>query len=369
MDDASGRILGAMKTMLCLVAACGVWAIAGAAFAQGNASLLVLSKRDHTLAIVDAKTLKVGAKVPVGNDPHEVVASSDGRMAWVSNYGSGQYNTLAVIDLVNAKALPAVDLGVLHGPHGLDFADGKVWFTAETNKIIGRVDPATSKVDWLLGTGQNRTHMIWVSKDEQRIVTTNVNAGTVSLMEREVQRMQGPPPGMGGPGGPGGPPPGGGPPPRPNGDGKDWNEVVVKVGNGSEGFDLSPDEREIWVGNAQDGTISVIDYAAKKVVATLEADVRGVNRVMFTPDGKHILVSTLSGPDLTVLDAATRKVIKRVPIGHGAAGIEMDPNGKRAFVACTPDGYVAVIDLATLTMNGKIDAGPEPDGMAWAVRR
>ena len=357
-------MLEAMNTMIRLAAVCGVCAIAASAFAQQNASLLVLSKRDHTLAIVDPTTLKVRAKAPVGNDPHEVVASADGRTAWVSNYGSGQYNTLAVIDLVNAKALPSVDLGVLHGPHGLGFADGTVWFTAETNKIIGRVDPATDKVDWLLGTGQNRTHMIWVSKDEQRIVTTNVNAGTVSLMEREKLAMPGPPPGMRGPGGP---PPGGGPPPRPNGDGKDWNEVVVKVGNGSEGFDLSPDEKEIWVGNAQDGTISVIDYAAKKVVATLEADVRGVNRLKFTLDGKLVLVSTLGGPDLTILDAATRKVIKRVPIGHGAAGIEMDPNGKRAFVACTPDGYVVVIDLATLTVSGKIDAGPEPDGMAWAV--
>ncbi len=357
-------MLDAMNRTLRLAAICVVSTLAGTVVAQENASLLVLSKRDHTLAIVDAATLRVGAKIPVGNDPHEVVASSDGRMAWVSNYGGGQFNTLATIDLVNAKALPAVDLGVLHGPHGLYFVAGKVWFTAETNKIIGRVDPAANKVDWLLGTGQNRTHMIWVSKDQQRIVTTNVNAGTVSLMERDKLAMPGPPPGMGGPGGP---PPGAGGPPRQNGDGKDWNEMVVKVGNGSEGFDLSPDEKEIWVANSQDGTISVIDYAAKKVVKTLEAEVRGANRLKFTPDGKHILVSTLAGADLTVLDAATRKVIKRVPIGRGAAGIEMDPSGKRAFVACTPDGYVVVFDLTTLTVTGKIDAGPEPDGMAWAV--
>lgn len=315
-------------------------ALSGTMAAQnaGTASLLVLSKRDHTLAIVDPMTLMVGPKISVGNDPHEVVASSDGRTAWVSNYGGGQFNTLAVLDLVNAKALAPVDLGVLHGPHGLDFVGGKVWFTAETNKVIGRVDPATSKVDWVLGTGQNRTHMIWVSKDEQRIVTTNANAGTVSLIEQ-------------------------------NGDGKDWNEVVVKVGNGSEGFDLSPDEKEIWVANAQDGTISVIDYSAKKVVATLQANVGGANRLKFTPDGKRVLVSTLRGSDLVVLDAATRKQIKRMPIGTGAAGIEIEPNGKRAFVACTPDGYVTVIDLATMAVVGKIDAGPEPDGMAWAVRR
>jgi YVTN family beta-propeller protein len=353
-----------MNMTIRFAAMCGlVVSMSSMVLAQDTASLLVLSKQNHTLAIVDTTTLKVGPKVPVGNDPHEVVASADGRTAWVSNYGSGQYNTLAAIDLVNAKAMPSVDLGLLHGPHGLDVVGGKVWFTAEAAKAIGRYDPATGKVDWLLGTGQNRTHMIWVSTDQQRIVTTNVSSGTVSLMERVQLPTPGPPPG-----GASGPRPPG-PPPGASGDGKDWNEVVVKVGNGSEGFDLSPDEKEIWVANSQDGTISVIDYAAKKVVATLDANVRSANRLKFTRDGKRVLVSLLNGPDLVVLDAVTRKEIKRLPIGHGAAGIEIEPNGKRAFVACTADDYVAVIDLATLTVAGKINAGGQPDGMAWAVRR
>src|SRR5215467_3823872 len=80
-------------------------------------TLLALSKRDHTLAIVDPSTLKVLAKAPVGNDPHEVIASSDGKTAYVSNYGGGAYNTLAVVDLVSQKALQQIDLGPLRGPH------------------------------------------------------------------------------------------------------------------------------------------------------------------------------------------------------------------------------------------------------------
>jgi YVTN family beta-propeller protein len=70
-----------------------------------------------------------------------------------------------------------------------------------------------------------------------------------------------------------------------------------------------------------------------------------------------------------VLDAGSRREIKRVKIGSGAAGILMNPDGVRAYVACTPDDYVAVIDLKTLEVVGHIDAGGEPDGMAWAVRR
>jgi YVTN family beta-propeller protein len=89
----------------------------------------------------------------------------------------------------------------------------------------------------------------------------------------------------------------------------------------------------------------------------------------FTPDGKLVFVSTLNGSDLTILDAATRKVVKRVNIGHGAAGILMQPNGSVAYVACTPDNYVAIIDLKSLEVTGHIDAGKQPDGLAWLAIR
>ena len=322
------------------------------------ASLLVLAKQDQTLSVVDPASLKVVARMPVGNDPHEVIASTDGRTAYVSNYGFGAYHTLTEVDLVGQRTLGTIDLGPLRGPHGLTFVGGKTWFTAEAAKAIGRYDPATHRVDWILGTGQNRTHMIYVSPDQQRIVTTNVSSGTVSLIEMQPLRMPGPPPGAPRPpaGGPGSPP-----------HRKDWNETVIRVGNGSEGFDVSPGGKEIWVANAQDGTLSVIDIAARKVVATLATKTQGANRLKFTPDGRRVLVS--SGPELVILDAATRDVIKRIPIGHGSGGVLIQPDGKRAFVACSPDNYVAVIDLHSLSVVGHIQAGTEPDGMAWALRR
>jgi YVTN family beta-propeller protein len=354
-----------MKTRWGLAVLVGGLLASGLLVAQGSpeSSLLVLSKRGHTLAIVDPSSLKVLAKVPVGDDPHEVIASADGRMAYVSNYGGGSLHTLAVVDLVGQKAMPAIELAPLHGPHGLTFVGGKTWFTAEGSKVIGRFDPATQRVDWVLGTGQDRTHMIWVSEDEKKIVTANVASGTMSLMEL-VERRQG----TGGPP-PGGPRPagGGGPPRGPRG--ADWEETVVKVGNGSEGFDVLGDGKAIWVANAQDGTVSIIDFASKKVTDTLALDVRGANRLRFTVDGKMALISSLGGTDLVLVDVATRKVAKRLKIGSGAAGIVMQPDGARAFVACTPDDYVVVIDLKTMEVVGKIDAGGEPDGMAWAVRR
>src|SRR6266702_2620315 len=138
-----------------------------AAQSTSQTSLLVLSKRGHTLATVDPLSLKVLAKVPVGDDPHEVIVSADGRTAYVSNYGGGSLHTLAVVDLVEQKAMPAIELGPLHGPHGLTFVGGKTWFTAECAKVIGRFDPAAQRVDWVLGRRQNRAHIIWVLEDEK----------------------------------------------------------------------------------------------------------------------------------------------------------------------------------------------------------
>ena len=156
-------------------------------------SLLVLSKRDHTLAIVDPASLKVLAHAPVGQDPHEVIASADGKTAYVSIYGGGAYHVINVIDLVGQKPLADIDLGALNGPHGLTFVGGKLWFTAEGAKVVGRYDPATGKIDWVMGTGQNRTHMLYVTGDQEKIYTTNVSSATVSILEKVAVRM-GPPP-------------------------------------------------------------------------------------------------------------------------------------------------------------------------------
>jgi YVTN family beta-propeller protein len=350
--------------------------LAGWASAQtsSTATLLALSKQDHTLAIVDPASLHVLAWIPVGDDPHEVIASTDGRTAYVSNFGFGAFHTLTVIDLVGQKPAGVIDLGALRGPHGLTFEQGKVWFTAEAAKAIGSYDPATGKIDWIMGTGQNRTHMLYVFPGGKRILTTNVNSATVTILEKTEGRVGEPPPGFGPPSGAGGSQPGRegspgaqrppGPPPAPPGG--DWQLTVIPVGRGSEGFDVSPDRKEAWVANARDGTVSVIDIAGEKVVATLAANVPGANRLKFTPDGKQVLIT--AGSALVVLDAATRNEVKRLATIHGSGGIQMQPDGARAYVACSPDGYVAVIDLKTLEMVGHVDVAG-PDGLAWAVRQ
>ena len=367
-----------LRSIHWLISATAVIFVASGAYAQTPAStLLVLSKSDHTVAIVDPGTLQVLARIASGPDPHEIVASDDGKFAYISNYGGSDsdLHSISVVDLIAQKALPPIDLGALRSAHGLDFAGGKLYFTAETNKVIGRYDPASQSVEWILGTGQDRTHMIAVSKSLDQIITSNVNSGTISVIEHIAQRTGGfglPP---GGP--PSSPPAGGSSPQAPGppagGPRLTWEVTNVPAGNGVEGFDVSPDRKEIWAANARDGTVTIIDLASKKATQTIPIPVKGANRLKFTPDGKLVLISGLGagavGISLVVMDASTRKEVKRLNLGGGAAGILIAPDGSRAYVAVSTNDKVAVVDLKTLEVVGQISPGKQPDGLAWAVRK
>lgn len=341
-------------------------ALALPAFPQTpSPALLVLEKSDSALAIVDPSSLKIVARVPAGPDPHEIVASPDAKFAYISNYGGldSSLNTISVVDLTAQKPLPAINLGALHSAHGLCYVGGKLYFTAETNKAIGRYDPASKSVDWVLGTGQDRTHMILVDETQDRIFTSNVSSGTISIIQR-VELPTGPPPG--------GPPPGANAPPLPPPDAhhKTWEVTDVRSGRGSEGFDVSPDGRQIWAANAGDGTVTIIGTDPKKPTETFPISVDHANRLKFTPDGKRVLISGLGSkpeaPNFVVLDASTHKEIKSFSLGGGSAGILILPDGSRAFVAVSAKDKVVAIDLHSLQVVGEIPTGKNPDGLAWA---
>jgi hypothetical protein len=160
---AGSSILGvALAVFFCAAQVC-------AAQSAPHGSLLALSKRNHTLAIA------------FRHRPRRSESAARHR------YGS------------------------LERTHGLAFVGGKLWFTAEGAKAVARFDPVTNRIDWIMGTGQNRTHMLYVTADESQIYTTNVSSGTVSILEKLALPPMGPPPGMGAPPGrPAGPPSQGG---------------------------------------------------------------------------------------------------------------------------------------------------------------
>src|SRR6478736_4891563 len=113
------------KTLLCLVATAGVFTVMLAGQAPGR--LLVLNKEDATFVIVNPESGAILGTVPVGQGPHELIASTDGKYAFASNYGSGPApgHTISMIEIAAKKELRRIDTAPLSRPHGLAFASGK----------------------------------------------------------------------------------------------------------------------------------------------------------------------------------------------------------------------------------------------------
>lgn len=301
---------------------------------ESQSYLLVLNKAENTLAMVDPQDYKVIAKIPTGEGPHEVIASSDGKLAFVANYGTQQVlgNSLSVIDLAAKKEIRRVDLGALRRPHGIIEVGGKIYFTCEVNRLIARYDPVADKVDWVMGTGQDATHMLVATAGAKRIYTANIRSNTITVFDSTTPPMK---------------------------------VIQIPVGNQPEGIDLSPDGKELWVGKNGEGKITIIDTATNKIKEDVQTG--GVPiRVKFTPDGKRVLVSSAQSGELIVLDALARKEIKRIAVGEVPVGILITPDGKRAFVATMQSGQVTAVNLDDLTVIKKIEPGQGPDGLAWA---
>ena len=316
---------------LCVIASASIVTSAQ----SSTARLLVLNKEDAALAIVDPSSGRVIGKVAVGQGPHELVTSTDGKTAFASNYGTGPApgHTISMIDVASMKEVRRIDVAPLSRPHGLAFANGKLYFTIEADKKIARYDPAADTIDWQFETGQAGTHMVLPTRDAKTIFTSNIGSDSVSVIEPDASGQ--------------------------------WTQTVIPVGKGPEGIDLSPDGKLVWSAHSRDGGVSIIDVSAKKVVQTLNVGTKRSNRIKLTRDGKFALISDLEAGDLVVLDTATRKEIKRLALGRMPEGILIAPDGARAFVAVNGDNNVAVIDLKTWAVTSRISAGAGPDGLSW----
>jgi DNA-binding beta-propeller fold protein YncE len=307
-------------------------------FAARADTLLVLNKRDATLAFVDPASMKVLAKLPTGEGPHEVAASEDGKIAIVCNYGTGPNpgTTLMVVDVAARRELRRLTLPGLLRPHGIQAVGSRFYFTAEGSRAVARYDATTDRIDWIGGTGQETTHMLVVVPGEKKIYTANIGGNSVSVLDltnapRQIALKQ------------------------------------IPVVKGPEGIDLAPDGSALWVGGrTAEGGITIIDPKTDAVVRTLPTSTKFANRVKFTRDGKQVLVSDPTAGDLTLFDATSGEVVKKITTAAGPSGILFTRDGKRLYVACAAAAKVQVYSTDGWTLAGEVETGNEPDGMAYA---
>jgi len=339
-------------------------------------ALLVGEKGAGLLTVIDPDTLEIVARIPVGNQPHEVTAA--GKYAFVSNSGAG---AMTMVDLETQTRMPSVDTGAMGSLHGLWSAGGKAYVFFQGAKILARFDPDLGKFDMATGMGFG-SHLLMVSPDEKTFIFASSDTHEAIIMQYPDRLPTSIPAPRaagggrrGGGGGRGAGAAGGGQARGARGGGgggggRGGAEVITTTfpgGQRLEGFDISPDGQELWLININEKTVSVNSIPEKRVLETFDLPTNFTNRIRFTLDGKYVLLSSLMNGDheLLIYDAKTRKEVKRIDVGAGGEGIFMDPRGGRAYYAVSNGGKLAVIDTNTLTLVKYIEGLRTPDGMAW----
>ena len=317
-------------------------------------TLVVLNKSEATASLIHLKSGTVLATLDTGFGPHEAATSPDGRLALVGNYGSRERpgSSLTVIDIPSATVVKTIDLGEFQRPHGLLFLpDGRrALVTAEANKVLLEVDIEKGAVINVYPTDQDVSHMVEVALGGRRAFVANIGSGSVSVIDLE----------------------------------KGLFVRNITTGAGAEGITASIDGSEIWVTNRSADTISVIDAESLEILAQIPCASFPI-RAKATPDGKHLLVSCARTADIAVLDTSSRKEVRRIPqdlravdtgerlfgdqFGESSVpiGIVIHPNGTKAWVAHTNADVVVEIDLASWKIVRLLEAGREPDGMAYSA--
>src|SRR5450755_891241 len=166
--------------------------------ASSSSMLLIANKGEQTLGLVDPQAEKQVATVAEsGITGHEVIASPDGRTAYVPIYGNsgvGKPGTdgrdMVVVDIASRKVTGSVGFG--HGvrPHCPLFGpkDGLLYVSTELDQTISVIDPQTLKIVGAIPTGQPESHMFTISHDGRRGYTANVGPGTVSVLDMEARK-------------------------------------------------------------------------------------------------------------------------------------------------------------------------------------
>ena len=311
---------------------------------SAEAVLLVANKGDRTLGIVDPEAGRQIATVAEdGTTGHEVVASPDGRTAYVPIYGNsgvGKPGTdgrnMVVIDIASRRVVGNVDFG--HGvrPHCAVFGpkDGLLYVTTEIEKAISVIDPHTLKIVGSVPTGQAESHMLAIAPDGRRGYTANVGPGTVSVLDMEARKTT----------------------------------AVIPISSQIQRISVSVDGKTAFTSDQAKPELVVIDTSSNKVKVRIPLPAPGYGTAP-TPDGHWLVVAVPAANIVAVVDLSTMKVAHTLGVPAAPQETLIRPDGRVAYVSCDASHKVAAIRTSDWTVEKLIDAGPGADGLAWAARK
>lgn len=310
-------------------------------YVQSKSVLLVSLIGERQVAVINPVTQEVIAKLPSPAGPHEINLSADGTLAYVSDSGAGpntpRGNSIVVLDLRTLSVKST--LKTCESPHDTRVSrDGRtLWVACARSKSIMEIDAVTGADRKTWDLKLDGGWFVEVTPDERKLFVPHLEAKAFTMVDRRNNQVR-----------------------------------TLFSGNTIFGVAVAPGGKEVWVSDADENKLSIVDVAKGTVTATIslgaaKKDQPNFSRLRFTPDGKRVVV--VSDSQFFIVDADRRSIVSTIAMPHPGKVVTVSGDNRHAFVSHPGADSISIINLVNGNIERTFVVGKQPDGVAWALTR
>jgi DNA-binding beta-propeller fold protein YncE len=324
-------MMGAAKRSILVL---GLSFVAAPVAGQLTGTVVVANKGEATASFIDVATARIIGTAPTGPGPHELVVSSDGRTAVVTDYGGGS-STLTVLDVATARRVGTIDLPGHTRPHGIAFLPGDtlVAVTSEAAGAVIVVHLGAGTIVEALQTQAGGSHMLGATADGMTIWTGDMSSNTVTELSRRTgQKVR-----------------------------------SFEAPAQPEAVNVTPDGARVFAGSNATGRVTA--WSTSDGQATTVGEGFGwPYRVFLTPGVEQILIPDLRNEVLRFFDGDSYTELGRISFSNeGPQGLVLHPDGRHLFLSLSAAERIAIVDIEAREVLGYLPAGLGPDGIGYSA--
>ncbi|HYL27716.1 MAG TPA: glycoside hydrolase domain-containing protein, partial [Candidatus Nitrosotalea sp.] len=276
----------------------------------------------NTVTPIDLGTRATGPEIRVGEEPRDAVLSADGTRLYVANLGGA---SVSVVDTVAARVIATVRVG--SSPNGLALApDGKsLWVANGDDGTIEAIDTATLKPSATIRVGLN-PKAIAIAPDGATLYVSNNGSNSVTPVDIRSRTAQTP----------------------------------IEVGERPAGLAVAPDGKRLYVVDSGSNDITAVALSGTpRVLAVIRVGVYPM-QIAISKNERDAYVTNYANSTVTPIDLAALEAHAPIEVGGAPYGVAMSSDAKTAVVVSHRDNDCVLLDVASGRVSAPIPLGNGP---------
>jgi YVTN family beta-propeller protein len=299
--------------------------VLAAAVAHANV-VVVLNSRDASVSLLDQDTQKEIGTISVGKEPHHLMATPDNKSLIVA---SAMSNELVFLDPKTGQVQSRTK-GIID-PYQIGFSPDQKWFVSNALRLdhvdIYSYNGRELKLAKRLPLAKLPSHMAFTS-DSSTVFITQQGSDQISAIDLATQTVK-------------------------------WTMPVGKL---PAGITMTPDDKYLLIGIMGSNYVEVVDWRTRKTVKKIPAG-EGAHNFRAMGDKRHIFVSNRVSNTINIIDQQTLENVGTINVPGGPDCMELTDDGKTLWATLRWVKKVAVIDVASRKVVKMIPVGRSPHGV------